>query len=200
MQRPRARTGKSSSRSSRNNTLGPIAPSAREVKLGVVTKAHGLRGELCIDSDPSTHDRTQRDARLLLVIGEHSQEFRVSAVRATRAGLLMKLDGVDDRSAAEAWVRADVFSDREALVRDAASYYDFELVGLEVFTDAGVRLGTISEVVATGANDVLVVAGDHGEILIPAIASALLEVDTVARRVRVDERTIVRQDDEELTP
>jgi len=196
MQRPRARIGKSSSRSSRNRTPRPIAASAHEVTLGVVTKAHGLRGELQVDIDASIRDQIRADSRVRLADAARSQEFRVAVVRTTRGGLLLKLDGIDDRSAAEKWARAEVLVDRDALLRGADAYFDFELVGLQAITRNGEILGTVSEVLATGANDVLVVVGEKGEILVPAVASAVLEIDIAAGRVLIDERAVVRQDDE----
>jgi 16S rRNA processing protein RimM len=161
-----------------------------------VTKAHGLRGELQVDIDASIRDQICADSRVRLADAARSQEFRIAAVRTTRGGLLLKLDGIDDRSAAEKWARAEVLVDRDALLRGADAYFDFELVGLQAITGNGEILGTVSEVLATGANDVLVVVGEKGEILVPAVASAVLEIDIAAGRVLIDERAVVRQDDE----
>ena len=161
-----------------------------------MTKAHGLRGELQVDTDPSTHDSIRSDSHVRLVDGERSRKFRVAGVRPNRSGLLVKLDGIDDRSAAEEWTRAAVVVDREALLQSADTYYDFELVGLHVLARDGAPVGTVREVLATGANEVLVVAGAKGEILVPAVASVLLEIDVHAGHVRIDERAVVRDDDE----
>ena len=159
----------------------------------MATKPHGLRGEIYINSDPSTHEAIQPDSRIRLVRGEDSREFRVRGVRTARGGLLLSLDGVEDRDAAEHWAGAEVLVSREALLRDADTYFDFELVGLDVIARDGTALGRIAEVLGTGANDVLVVSGEHGELLIPAVTSAVLEVDTRAGRVTVDERVVVRE-------
>ena len=196
MQPRRARTGKSSSKSSRSDPSLSHPTAAVEVKLGVVGRPHGLRGELHFAGDPSTRDTLQPTVRLRLVTATHSQEFVVEQVRDAPRGLVLALDGVGDRSEAERWVGAEVFISRDSLSSSADSYFDFELVGLEVVSDEGVVLGRVSEVLATGANDVLVIASTSGgELLIPAIAGALLGVDVEAGKLIVDERTAVRHDE-----
>jgi 16S rRNA processing protein RimM len=166
------------------------------VKLGVVGRPHGLRGELHVASDPSIPATLQPTVRLRLVTATDSRQFVVEQVRDAPRGLVLALDGVRDRSEAERWVGADVFISRESLSRNADSYFDFELVGLEAVNGEGTVLGRVSEVLATGANDVLVIASTGGgEILIPAITRALLGVDLEAGRLVVDERTAVRNDE-----
>lgn len=58
-------------------------------------------------------------------------------------------------------------------------YFHFQLLGLRVVTDQDEELGEIAEVIETGSNDVYLVDGDSGQILIPAIGSVVLEVDLV---------------------
>ena len=120
-------------------------------------------------------------------------------VRRAQRRLLLRLEGIEDRSTAEAWAGADVLVARDALSAKADTYFDFELVGLEVRSSSGASLGTVTEVIATGANDVLVIAAGRRELLVPAIPGALLEVDAEGGRVVVDERMVVR-DDEERVP
>jgi 16S rRNA processing protein RimM len=55
-----------------------------------------------------------------------------------------------------------------------------ELIGLRVVTNTGQELGTIGDVISTGANDVWVVPGSNGELMIPAIADVIERVDTAA--------------------
>jgi 16S rRNA processing protein RimM len=65
-------------------------------------------------------------------------------------------------------------------------YYRFELVGLTVRTRAGETLGRVTEVFATGSNDVIVVDGPGGEILLPAVESVLVEVSPERGELRVE--------------
>jgi 16S rRNA processing protein RimM len=166
------------------------------VKLGVVARAHGLRGELRIDADPTMHDAIRQGSCLRLATSAASGEFRVQQVRRAQGRLVLRLEGIDDRSVAEAWAGADVFVPRDALTANSDTYYDFELVGLEARSTSGASLGTVTEVIATGANDVIVIASGRGELLVPAIPGAVLEIDAGAGRVVVDERMAVHSDGE----
>ena len=65
-------------------------------------------------------------------------------------------------------------------------YYVYQIVGLDVWTGEGEHLGRVSEVLFTGANDVYVVQGEKGEILIPAVEDVVLEVDLASGRLTVE--------------
>jgi 16S rRNA processing protein RimM len=101
---------------------------------------------------------------------------------------VLELEHVDDRDAAEALAARDVTADRDALPAPAAGeYYECDLVGSLVERADGQVLGTLVEILDTGANDVWVVRGVDGrELLIPAVAHAVLAVDAARRRVVVD--------------
>jgi len=103
-----------------------------------------------------------------------------------------------DRTAAEAWAGAAVLIDKAALPATGEDeYFDFELLGAAVFDSDGALIGTVREIVATGANDVLVAHGPCGEILIPATRVAIIDVDRVGQRIVVDARALVYQDERE---
>lgn len=56
-------------------------------------------------------------------------------------------------------------------------YFHFQLIGLKAMTEEGEELGEVTEILATGSNDVYVVAGGQGEVLLPAISEVIREVD-----------------------
>ena len=60
----------------------------------------------------------------------------------------------------------------------SGSYYHYQLIGLEVHDETGSRLGTIVEVIFTGANDVYVVRDGKRETLVPALVDVIVSVDT----------------------
>ncbi len=65
-------------------------------------------------------------------------------------------------------------------------YYQFQLLGLEVWTIAGELLGTISDILPTGSNDVYVVRSDTGEMLIPAIEDVVKAVELDKGRLVIE--------------
>ena len=91
----------------------------------------------------------------------------------------MKLTGIGDRTTVEK-LRGELLeaADNDVLRDDDESYFVHELVGLRVvLTATGEELGTVADVLQTGANDVYVVRGERGELLIPAIAEVIDRID-----------------------
>ncbi|RMF85794.1 MAG: 16S rRNA processing protein RimM, partial [Nitrospirae bacterium] len=81
---------------------------------------------------------------------------------------------------------AALWAERDALPPlEAGAYYVADLVGLAVETLEGAPLGTLAEVIETGAADVWVVRGEAGELLLPATREVVRRVDLAARRVVV---------------
>ncbi|MBU0752046.1 MAG: ribosome maturation factor RimM [Gammaproteobacteria bacterium] len=119
--------------------------------------------------------------------GTEWQRYELDVLKLHGKGLVAKLRGVDDRTAAEALGRSYVGAPREALPapRDG-EYYWADLIGLEVVNALGVKLGTVAELIETGANDVLVVREGKTERLLPFIAQVVREVDVPAGVIRVE--------------
>ena len=110
----------------------------------------------------------------------------VEGMRFHQQLLLLKLEGCDDRNAAEELRGLLV----QIPIEDAAplgegEYYHYQLIGVEVETESGEGLGRVIEVLETGANDVYVVRGPRGEVLIPGIESVVRELDVKAKRMVV---------------
>jgi 16S rRNA processing protein RimM len=115
---------------------------------------------------------------------------KLEEVREHGKGLIVKLSGVDDRTAAEALQGAYVGAPREAMpaVEDDEFYWD-DLIGLDVLNEKGESLGKVVSLLSAAANDVLVVQEGEGERkqerLLPFVDGVVLEVDKVAGAIRV---------------
>ncbi|MFP6625984.1 MAG: ribosome maturation factor RimM [Deltaproteobacteria bacterium] len=168
------------------------AAKATLVKLGSVRRAHGINGGLLADIDPSLDEVLQ--AGLQLRIGGKGFDLR-SANRHGKS-MLLALDQVNTRDQAEELGGADIHIDPD-LLPDAGGdghYYDFEILGASVATNAGRQLGSITEILRTGANDVYVVSpsgGQHSEILVPAVAGTVLSIDKENKKIIVDPTRLV---------
>jgi 16S rRNA processing protein RimM len=112
--------------------------------------------------------------------------YPLESVRPHKGVLLIKLEGVDDRDAAEELrgmlVQVPL---EEAVPLEEGEYYHFQLIGVDVETETGEWLGRVADVIATGAADVFVVRGPRGEVLLPAIEDVILELDTEEREMTV---------------
>ncbi len=65
------------------------------------------------------------------------------------------------------------------------SYYQFEIIGLNVYLENGARLGRIESIMETGSNDIYVVKEEGKEFLIPALASVVIEINLPERRMTI---------------
>jgi hypothetical protein len=68
----------------------------------------------------------------------------------------------------------------------AGTYFQHDIIGLEVVTDSGEALGRVATILETGANDVYVVKGERGELLLPAIEDVIKQVDVRGGRLVID--------------
>ena len=155
--------------------------------MGRVSGAHGVRGWVLVKPYGEDGEALLSARRWLLERAGQWQEVAVLDGRPHGAALLVRLEGVADRDAAMALRGAEVALWRSQLPepRDG-EYYWSDLEGLVVETDGGEALGRVERLLATGANDVLVVHGER-ERLIPFVPGTVVtEVDLDAGRIRVD--------------
>lgn len=102
----------------------------------------------------------------------------VEQARPDQDQWILRLSGLASRTAADAF-RGELIeaADNDVLRDDDESYFVHEIIGLRVVTEDGRDLGTVVEVIQTGANDVYVAAGEGGEVLVPAIADVVQRID-----------------------
>jgi 16S rRNA processing protein RimM len=118
--------------------------------------------------------------------GEAPRELRHVEARAHGKGLVVRLDGVDDRDAAVALGKPQLWVERDALpALEPGEHYREDLVGCEVVNLAGASLGRVDHFLDLPANPVMVVVGER-ERWLPVGPGQLLRVDAAARRITVD--------------
>ena len=168
------------------------------VTLGRITAASGLRGWVKVHSDTEPRDNIVRyDAWLLRPETARAgdwREVRVLDGRPQGKTIVARLEGIEDRDAAEALVGSTVAVPRAALPPAAEDeHYWADLVGMDVVTADGAALGPVDRLFETGANDVMVVtdardgAKPGAEVLVPWVRpDVVVEVDAPARRIVVD--------------
>ena len=135
------------------------------VVLGKLTSPHGIKGWLKVYSYTNPMDSILEYPEWWVRQGETLTHMTVLQGSRQGKGLVVQLKGVDDRTAAEGLAQADILMPKEALPElTDDEYYWHELEGLTVFTQSGERLGQVSYLFETGANDVMVVRGDNDAI------------------------------------
>jgi len=141
----------------------------------VVVKPHGLTGEVWLDLGTDAPERLPELPALNLAGPAGARPAVVEYVHGITGGrVIVKLEGIDDRDAAEA-IRDHVLQVARAALPPPpdGTFYEFQLVGLRVVTAAGADLGRVQRILRTGANDVY----ETERALIPAIASVVRTID-----------------------
>ena len=160
------------------------ASGAADVEVGRIVAPWGTRGELKVTPFTDNPRRFSPDSTVTL----GGRNARVVRSRKTDKHLIVKLEGIDDRNAAEA-LRGELLTIRpgQAPTLDRErTYYYFQVIGMEVYDEGGDRLGEVAEILRTGGNDVYTVRDGCGqEVLVPAIADVVLDVDTERGRMTV---------------
>lgn len=156
--------------------------------VGKIVGVHGVRGNLKM--------LPYIESLALLAAGESvflgspasgEKPFVIRWAKPHQRVLLMALEDIDDRNAAERIVGLDVFMEKSRLPDlEDGSYYWSDLIGLDVQTESRQYLGTLVSIFRTGSNDVYVVRDGEAETLIPALASVVLGVDLEKGTMTVD--------------
>lgn len=156
------------------------------VLIAVFGAPHGVRGELRLKSftaDPADFDAygPLKDAR--------GRAFEIAAKRPVKGDLfVVRVKGVDDRTAAEALTNVELFAPRAALPpAEEGEFYHVDLIGLVAVDEAGAEIGKVVDVLNFGAGDILEIApaGGGETALVPFRDEFVPTVDLEARRVVV---------------
>ncbi len=157
--------------------------------VGRMLAAHGIKGEVKVQSFSDFADRFAAGNQCR--IAKPPFTLTITASRPFRDGLLVRFAEVQDRTTAES-LRGLSLEIPESQLRKLAprSYWQHDIIGLSVETEAGQRLGRVFRILRTGANDVFEVVpasdlGLSGSFLLPAVAEVILEVDIQERRLVV---------------
>jgi len=166
---------------------GPAGSEPRYLSIGEVVRPHGVRGELRVRILTEYPERLHLHTHFYLADPDFTEKvyrYAVERIRLRRDVLLLKLEGCNSRTAAEALRGMLVQIPLEdAVPLEEGEYYLFQLLGVDVETEQGEWLGRVVEVLETGANDVYVVRGPRGEVLVPAISEVVRALDLVAKRM-----------------
>jgi 16S rRNA processing protein RimM len=170
--------------------------SAREdwLRLGVLTAPWGTHGEVKVrpDVEPAYLERVAR-----VYLGPEHRPIDLLGVARRGRAYTLKLRGIDTMTAAETLRGVDIVIPRsEAPPLAEGEFFVADVVGLRAVTTTGRALGTVVEVLSTGANDVYVVRGDAGEVLIPAIHDVVTSIDPAAGMLQVAPMPGLLSDDE----
>ena len=157
------------------------------LKVGVITTTHGVRGEVKVYPTTDEPERFLDLEYVLLDTGKELRRLDIKNVRFFKNLVILKFDGIDNINDVEKYRQCKLFVDREhAVALEEDEYFMTDLIGLRVEKEDGTELGTLTEIIPTGANDVYVVTGqEKKEWLFPAIKECIMKIDIPTGRMVV---------------
>ena len=158
------------------------------VTVGRIGRPHGIGGEVSVEVRTDAADLRFAVGARLTTEPERVGPLTVKQTRWHGSRLLVRFDGVADRSGAEALRGVRLLSEVNADERldDSDEFFDHQLVGLLAVTTVGDDVGPVTDVLHLPEQDVLVIARHGTEVLVPFVAQIVPEVDLPSGRVVID--------------
>ena len=157
------------------------------LQVGVIASTHGVHGEVKIF--PTTDDvrRFKKLKEVILDTGKENRILEIESVKFFKQFAILKFRGIDTIDEAEKYRRKSLYVTRENAVRlQKDEYFIADLIGVKVLDEQEQELGTLEDVIETGANDVYQIRLKDGrQLLLPAIKECVLDVDVEAGRMKI---------------
>lgn len=157
------------------------------LRVGVISSTHGIRGEVKVYPTTDDSERFLDLDEVILDTGREHKILEIEGVKFFKNQVILKFKGYDSINDIEKYLKKDLLVDREHAVELGENEnFIADLIDMEVVTDEGKVLGTLTDVIETGANDVYAVKTPEGkEILLPAIRDCILDVNVDEKRMTV---------------
>ncbi len=157
------------------------------LQVGIITSTHGVRGEVKVY--PTTDDvkRFKRLKDIILDTGKEQIPLEIEGVKFFKQMVILKFKGIDSLNDVEKYRQKSLYVTRANAVRlRKDEYFIADLIGITVYDEENNQLGTLEDVMVTGANDVYVIKMVDGrELLLPAIKQCILDVNVEEGRMQV---------------
>ena len=157
------------------------------LQVGAITTTHGIRGEVKVFPTTDDVNRFKKLKEVVLDTGKEQITLEIQSVKFFKQMVILKFKGIDNINDIEKYKGKNLYVTRENAVKlEKDEYFIADIVGSEVADEEGEVLGTLKDVMRTGANDVYVVENKEGkELLFPAIKQCVLNVDVENKKITV---------------
>jgi len=156
------------------------------ITIGEIIRYQGNKGEVRVKPLTDFIERFEMLDRVYLVKNRIKKEVYLEDVWYHKQFVILKFEGFDGIAEAidhKGYLIQIAEEDKVELAED--NYYVDEIIGVEVYTESGEYLGSVQEVLETGANDVYIISNDGEELLLPAIKDVILNVDLSTQKMVV---------------
>lgn len=158
-----------------------------ELQVGVITKTHGIRGEVKVFPTTDDAGRFKKLREVILDTGRERISMEIEGVKFFKQFVILKFKGYDSINDVEKYKQGKLLVTRDKAVKlKKDEYFVADLIGSLVVTEEEENFGILKDVLATGANDVYVVSREDGtEVLLPAIKDCVKAVDVEQKKITV---------------
>lgn len=157
------------------------------LQVGAITSTHGIRGEVKVFPTTDDVNRFKKLKEVVLDTGKEQLTLQIEGVKFFKQFVILKFKGIDNINDIEKYKGKSLFVTRENAVKlKKDEYFIADMIGSTVEDEEGKVLGTLIDVMQTGANDVYIVEDENGkELLFPAIKQCVLKVDIEEKKILV---------------
>jgi 16S rRNA processing protein RimM len=161
------------------------------IPVGKVVADHGLGGAVKFKYYNEDAENFYRYSSLITNKNERQAELKLTEVRFSKGFFYLKFEGLNSPEQVSFLINQELFVREEDLPPlDNDEYYDYQLIGLHVVNHSGELIGTVSQVIHTGVNDIIVVKGKE-EILVPMVEGLVSKIDLKNSLITIDEEALL---------
>ncbi len=154
------------------------------ITVGEVLGAHGQKGALRVRVLTEFPERFKKGAELFI----EGIPYKIESSKPGTNTAIISLQGIDTPQAAKAMSHKSLDIPESARkVLPAGRYYQHDIIGLDVWTTGGIRLGKVSKIINTGGNDIYVVNENNKEVLIPVVKDIVKNIDLPSKKITIEE-------------
>jgi 16S rRNA processing protein RimM len=168
--------------------------------IGRVVKPHGIKGKMKVEYFGEDFHLFSL-YRGVFIEGDKGrpEPYEIMEAIPQPPRLILRLKGIEKIEETEPLIGKEILIEKEALPElEEGEYYWVDILGMEVETQDGKRIGKVKEIFPTGANDVYIVEGKRGEILLPAIEKVIQSIDLKRGVMKVARMEGLWEDEDEV--
>lgn len=157
------------------------------LRVGIISSTHGVKGEVKVYPTTDDPKRFKELQQVILDTGKNLLPLEIEGVKFFKQMVILKFKGIDNINDVEKYRNRDLLITRDNAVKlEEGEYFIYDLINSEVYTETGDKLGVLTEVMTSAANDVYVVLMDNGkELLLPVIDECILDIDVENKKIVV---------------
>lgn len=157
------------------------------LRVGVISSTHGIKGEVKVYPTTDDPNRFKELKEVIMDTGKEHITLEIEGIKFFKQMVILKFKGIDNINDIEKYRGKDLLITREnAVALEEGEYFIYDLLDSEVVSDEGEKLGVLTEILTTAANDVYVVRMQNGkDLLLPSIKECILDIDVDHKKILV---------------